>query len=254
MFLGMGAKTIFLIFNIAVILLSASISQSAFADGTIDQNNLGETPAGAFPLPSPVEDDRPRISQSFTPTVPRLDAVEIEIEISDLSLTREQPIRVDIRDPSGELTSQPGKAILPANEDCMKSCVIHIDLDNPILLKTGVLHILEIIPTNSGMGWFLAKDPNPYPGGALIILNMPQPVDLIFATLFLQPGTTPVFDVPPTPAAGTSFITGVGGTVTFDVQCSDADAGDTVTMMGLSLPAEQLEHLAGHQQLLAQLL
>jgi len=44
----MRAKTVFLIFSIAVILLSGSISQSAFADGTIDQNNLGK-PLSAFP-------------------------------------------------------------------------------------------------------------------------------------------------------------------------------------------------------------
>jgi len=204
-----------LILGIAVILLSASISQSAFADGTIDQNNLGKPRAGAFPLPSPIVDGSPRISQSFTPTVQRLDAVEIEIKspssLNGPTLSGPQLITVNILDPFGEPTSRLGTAILPPSGQCSTSCVIHIDLDAPITLVPGEPHILEIIPGNIGMGWFQANVPDPYLRGDLIILGKPQSSDLIFATL--QDLSVTEIIVVVTDAIG------VSGTATIFVQC-----------------------------------
>lgn len=48
---------------------------------------------------------------------------------------------------------------------------------------------------------------------------------------------TPVFDVPPTPPSGSTFTVGAGGTLSFSVQASDADAGDLVTLGVIGLPA-----------------
>ena len=41
-----------------------------------------------------------------------------------------------------------------------------------------------------------------------------------------------VFDLPPTPAAGTVFLVPEGGSISFDLQASDPDLGDIVTISG----------------------
>jgi len=47
----------------------------------------------------------------------------------------------------------------------------------------------------------------------------------------------PAFDYPPTPAQGTAFTPHVGDTVSFTVQCTDPDAGDTATLGIIGQPA-----------------
>jgi len=178
-----------LILGIAVILLSASISQSAFADGTIDQNNLGKQLDGLASL-SPVPPEL-RFAQIFTPIAESLDAVEIEIQAPSLTGTK-QEITVKVHQGNSfgvPFVSSVGFANLP--EVCHPSCVIHIDLPAPILLKPGLPHILEIILKNTGMKWFFADANDPYPGGDVITKQLVSPfnsvvtptVDLIFATL-----------------------------------------------------------------------
>lgn len=49
--------------------------------------------------------------------------------------------------------------------------------------------------------------------------------------------TLPKFDVPPTPSSGTTLGVGVGQTLTFTVQASDNDGGDTVTLGAIGLPS-----------------
>jgi len=181
-----------LILGIAFILLSVSISQSAFADGTIDQNNLGKPLSGSVLIPH--VPPLPRFGQIFTPTAESLDAVEIEIVTLSLTGT-EQEITVNVHQGNtfGVPAFQHGTATLPLV--CDPSCVIHIDLPAPITLVPGLPHILEIIPKNTGMEWFLANANDPYPGGDVIAkLSVPPfnsaeqlTVDLIFATLFLKP-------------------------------------------------------------------
>ena len=167
-------------------MLSGGFSQSAFGHGIIDQNNLGEPLDGSVPLPPPVPT---KFGQVFTPTVPRLDAVEIEIVAP--SLEGIQPITVNVHQGNtfGVPTSQLGTAILPPLGQCNESCVIHIDLPAPIPLLPNQPHILEIIPDNAGISWILASSNNPYLGGSIIIdSDLEVDFDLIFATLFLQPG------------------------------------------------------------------
>ena len=50
-------------------------------------------------------------------------------------------------------------------------------------------------------------------------------------------GGDPAFDRPPTPACGAVLTTGVGLPVSFTVQASDTDAGQTVTLNAVGLPA-----------------
>jgi len=181
-------NNLILILGIAVILLSVSISQSAFAHGIIDQNNLGK-PLSGFPSIPPAPGN-PQFGQIFTPIAPRLDAVEIEIQTS---LTGKQDFRVNVHQGNtfGMSTSELGTAILPAEEECIPSCVIHIDLLTHIPLVPDEPHILEIVPAISGMSWFFSNANNPYPGGDLITKQSVPPfnsavaltVDLIFATL-----------------------------------------------------------------------
>ncbi len=49
-------------------------------------------------------------------------------------------------------------------------------------------------------------------------------------------GSPPVFNSPPTPACGSTQSVAVGGTLSFVVQASDADAGDVVTLNAVGLP------------------
>jgi hypothetical protein len=50
-------------------------------------------------------------------------------------------------------------------------------------------------------------------------------------------GVPPVFVRPPTPTCGSTLTTGVGLPVSFTVQASDTDAGQTVTLNAVGLPA-----------------
>ena len=50
-------------------------------------------------------------------------------------------------------------------------------------------------------------------------------------------GVRPAFDRPPTPACGSVLTTGVGLPVSFTVQASDTDTGQTVTLNAVGLPA-----------------
>ena len=50
-------------------------------------------------------------------------------------------------------------------------------------------------------------------------------------------GVRPAFDRPPTPACGSVLTTGAGLPVSFTVQASDTDTGQTVTLNAVGLPA-----------------
>jgi len=135
-------------------------------------------------------------------------------------------------------TSELGTAILPAKGECIPSCVIHIDLLTHIPLVPGEPHILEIVPAISGMSWFFANAFNPYPGGDVIVNNFPQPsVDLIFATLFLQPGE--VDTTPPEITASLEPICGEDDEGLFTVQFSATDDSGvesiTATLNGITV-------------------
>ncbi|MFV2044595.1 MAG: hypothetical protein ACC700_15345 [Anaerolineales bacterium] len=47
----------------------------------------------------------------------------------------------------------------------------------------------------------------------------------------------PVFDEPPSPSSGTIFVVSVGDTLTFEIQASDADANDQVSLGAIGIPA-----------------
>jgi len=55
--------------------------------------------------------------------------------------------------------------------------------------------------------------------------------------LVQQAGVPPVFDHPPTPACGSAITVNPGDTVSFTVQASDTNFGQTVTLNGVGLPA-----------------
>ncbi len=57
-----------------------------------------------------------------------------------------------------------------------------------------------------------------------------------FAQVFLPPPYAPVFDVPPSPPSGSYVGVEVGECISFDLQASDVDANDIVTLSDLSLP------------------
>lgn len=60
---------------------------------------------------------------------------------------------------------------------------------------------------------------------------------LINASAVSVTNNPPVFDVPPTPPSGTNYVINVGDALNISLQCSDPDAGDTVTIGHLGLPA-----------------
>ncbi len=61
-------------------------------------------------------------------------------------------------------------------------------------------------------------------------------VDFLINAQPITVNNPPVFDVPPTPPSGTAYVINVGDTLTIPLQCSDPDAGDTVTIGHLGLP------------------
>ncbi len=45
------------------------------------------------------------------------------------------------------------------------------------------------------------------------------------------------FDVPPSPSSGSIFVVSIGDTLTFEIQASDADADDLVSLGVIGIPA-----------------